>query len=145
MVRCTNCEYSHETEPYSWVSRCEVHQLNLNGLEDRACNAYRAKKDDEQKAPDSQSLIAAACDEIKDMLLAKNRAYGNSALDPLRLFSKADRREQIRVRIDDKLSRIQRGEAAGEDAVKDLIGYLVLLRVAEKMETKEVADGQAKR
>lgn len=39
------------------------------------------------------------------MLLAKNAAYGNSALEPVRIFSKADPTEQIRVRIDDKLSR----------------------------------------
>ena len=43
--------------------------------------------------------------------------------------------EQIRVRIDDKLSRLARGQAAGEDVVLDLIGYLVLLRVAERRGT----------
>ena len=37
-------------------------------------------------------------------------AYGIiSALDPLRIFSKADTTEQINVRIDDKLSQIARG------------------------------------
>lgn len=77
--------------------------------------------------------IAAECDAIKSMLLAKNKAYGNSALEPLRVFSSADTVEQIRVRIDDKLSRIKRGAAAGEDVVLDLIGYLVLLRVAARM------------
>ena len=34
----------------------------------------------------------------------------------------------IRVRIDDKLSRLARGDGSGdEDAVKDLVGYLALL------------------
>lgn len=74
--------------------------------------------------------IAAECDAIKEMLLAKNEAYGNSALEPVRVFSSASPEEQLRVRIDDKLSRIVRGRAAGEDAILDLIGYLVLLRVA---------------
>lgn len=78
------------------------------------------------------SLIANECDAIKAMLLAKNEAYGNSALDPLRVFSRADSAEQIRVRIDDKLSRLSRGSAAGEDTITDLIGYLVLLRIAER-------------
>ena len=36
------------------------------------------------------------------------------------------------MRIDDKLSRLARGRAAGEDVTLDLIGYLILLRVAEK-------------
>lgn len=75
--------------------------------------------------------IAGECAALGDMLVAKNAAYGNSALAPLRIFSQASPAEQIRVRIDDKLSRIARGHAAGEDVVLDLLGYLVLLRIAE--------------
>ena len=70
--------------------------------------------------------------DIGDMLKRKNAAYGNSALDPIRCFSKTDAAEQLRVRIDDKLSRLMRGNDAGEDTVLDLIGYLVLLRIAER-------------
>ena len=85
---------------------------------------------------DAQRMIQAECREVERILLAKNAAYGNSALQPVRIFSKADAIEQIRVRIDDKLSRIARGQAAGEDVTLDLIGYLVLLRVAEKRTKK---------
>lgn len=46
--------------------------------------------------------------------------------------------EQIRVRLDDKLSRLARGSAAGEDVELDLLGYLILLRVARKMGMEEV-------
>ena len=35
----------------------------------------------------TESLIAAICNDIRDLLLAKNRAYGNSALKPIRIFS----------------------------------------------------------
>jgi hypothetical protein len=84
--------------------------------------------------PDAQAAIAAVCDEVKQMLLEKNRAYGSSALDPLRIFSRADPIEQLNVRIDDKLSRIARGrEFAGDDTELDLIGYLVLKRVARNL------------
>jgi hypothetical protein len=83
--------------------------------------------------PEAERLIMAECLALANMLVAKNRAYGNSALDPLRVFSKAAREEQIRVRIDDKLSRLARGQAAGEDVELDLMGYFVLLRVARKM------------
>lgn len=78
--------------------------------------------------------IVAVCHEICELLLAKNKAYGNSALDPLRVFSRADTVEQLKVRIDDKLSRISRASASelGEDAVLDLLGYLILLRIAQK-------------
>lgn len=75
-------------------------------------------------------LIARECYALRDMLHAKNAAYGNSALNPLRIFSKAPNEEQIRVRIDDKLSRLMRGSAAGEDVELDLLGYLILLRIA---------------
>jgi hypothetical protein len=83
---------------------------------------------------DTQQAITEECDAIKEMLLAKNRAYGDSAINPVRVFSKASPREQILVRLDDKLSRLARGAAAGEDVVKDLIGYLVLLRVCDRLD-----------
>jgi len=83
----------------------------------------------------SAEAIELECDAIKVMLLEKNSRYGNSALDPLRIFSKSDLDEQINVRIDDKLSRLARGNLAGdtEDVVADLIGYLVLKRVAKRL------------
>jgi hypothetical protein len=80
----------------------------------------------------AQAAIAQVCDELKAMLLEKNRAYGNSALEPVRVFSQASPVEQLLVRLDDKLSRLARGSGAGEDVVLDLMGYLVLLRVAQK-------------
>lgn len=79
-------------------------------------------------------------EEIREMLLAKNRAYGNSALDPVRVFSSSDTSEQLRVRLDDKISRIVRGQNAGEDVATDLLGYLIILRIAEAIE-RERADG----
>jgi len=90
----------------------------------------------------AQAAIAAVCDEVKEILLAKNRAYGNSALEPLRIFSRAEALEQINVRIDDKLSRISRGSEFGdEDTELDLIGYLVLRRVARGLSAKEPGHG----
>jgi len=81
---------------------------------------------------DFESEVRNVLQEIGDMLIEKNRAYGNSALDPVRIFSKASNVEQILVRIDDKLSRLARGSAAGEDVEWDLLGYLVILRVARR-------------
>jgi hypothetical protein len=77
--------------------------------------------------------IRLECEGLRDLLLAKNEAYGDSAINPVRIFSKVDALEQIRVRIDDKLSRLVRGSAAGEDVELDLLGYLVLLRVARRV------------
>jgi len=82
---------------------------------------------------ETQSQISAICDDIKELLLYKNRKYGNSALKPIRIFSKSDSVEQILVRIDDKLNRIQQGAGLLDDdevVIVDLIGYLVLLKIA---------------
>jgi len=85
--------------------------------------------------PSTADLIADVCDEVCDMLVAKNKAYGDSALSPVRVFSRSDAQEQLLVRIDDKLSRIARGsDYANEDTVLDLIGYLILLRVSQRRE-----------
>lgn len=82
----------------------------------------------------TQEEIVRVCDSIKELLLEKNRAYGDSALNPVRVFSRADAAEQIKVRIDDKISRLSRGSALPDeslrDTVNDLIGYLVLLSIA---------------
>lgn len=79
----------------------------------------------------SQADIADVCEEIKALLLEKNRKYGDAALSPLRIFSKVNAKEQIRVRIDDKLSRLSNMQAdEDEDVILDLIGYLILYRVA---------------
>jgi hypothetical protein len=78
---------------------------------------------------DTQKLIVEICDEVKSMLLDKNRKYGDSALNPIRIFSKADAIEQINVRIDDKLNRKMNQQSdEDEDVDLDLIGYLVLKR-----------------
>jgi hypothetical protein len=80
----------------------------------------------------TQYVIANVCEDIKNMLISKNQSYGDSAIDPIRIFSKADTLEQIKVRIDDKLSRISRGhEFYGDNDLDDLIGYLVLFKVAK--------------
>jgi len=83
------------------------------------------------KVTQSQCDIAAVCDQIKELLLEKNRKYGDSALNPVRIFSQASPLEQLRVRLDDKLSRIRNAQDdEDEDVINDTIGYLVLLKVA---------------
>lgn len=75
--------------------------------------------------------ILDACLDVAEMLINKNKSYGNSALEPIRLFSKADNVEQIKVRIDDKLNRLKNGSSfAGDNDIDDMIGYLILLKIA---------------
>ena len=87
--------------------------------------------------------IASVCDQIKELLLEKNAKYGNHALEPVRVFSKDTAVDQLLVRIDDKLSRVKRGAgllASDEDVINDLIGYLVLLKIAIKKQEPVVFD-----
>ena len=72
--------------------------------------------------------------EIEELLISKNEKYGNSALEPLGVFSQLSAKEGLLVRIDDKLKRIKNGslDKDDEDVVNDLIGYLVLLKIHAK-------------
>jgi hypothetical protein len=88
----------------------------------------------------TQQAIMDTCQWIATFLVAKNTAYGDSALAPVRIFSRASSTEQLLVRIDDKLSRIQRTgleSPDGEDVILDLIGYLILLRIAQSPQEGE--------
>lgn len=84
------------------------------------------------EAPSGDAILTE-CMEIAATLIEKNVRYGDSALNPVRIFSDAPADAQIRVRIDDKLSRIRNAtDGDPEDAILDLIGYLVLLRLHGK-------------
>jgi hypothetical protein len=76
--------------------------------------------------------VTVVLEEIRDLLIAKNQKYGNSALEPLGVFSQLSAKEGLLVRIDDKLKRIKNGslERDDEDVVNDLIGYLILLKIS---------------
>ena len=91
------------------------------------------------KIAQTQIDIATTCDSVKELLLEKNRKYGDSALNPVRIFSKSDPVEQINVRLDDKLSRIRNQQSdEDEDVIDDAIGYLVLLKVAQMQQRRAV-------
>ena len=83
---------------------------------------------------EQQIKITEACDDIKALLISKNKKYGDSALKPLGVFSKLNSAEAIKARIDDKLSRINNTglNDAEEDTLDDLIGYLLLLKIANR-------------
>jgi hypothetical protein len=81
-------------------------------------------------APSGNKIITS-CLEIMQMLIGKNISYGDSALSPNRIFAQSDNIEQIKVRIDDKLNRVKNNQGfAGDNDIDDLIGYLILLKIA---------------
>jgi hypothetical protein len=79
--------------------------------------------------------VKEVLDSIESLLISKNSKYGNSAIEPLGIFSHLSPEEGIKVRIDDKLKRIKNGslEKDDEDVINDLIGYLVLLKIIKNV------------
>ena len=88
--------------------------------------------------------IKQAGNEVIDLLLEKNRSYGDSALRPSNIFAKGSAVENLSARIDDKLTRIKNFGFDGfaEDNVKDLIGYLILLKIALEEEKEKTTQYQ---
>ena len=80
----------------------------------------------------TQKKITEVANEVRDLLISKNEAYGDSALNPANIFSQGNAVDSLCARIDDKLMRIKsRGLTdETEDTIQDLIGYLILLKVA---------------
>ena len=83
---------------------------------------------------DTQRMIREIGNDTIEMLIEKNDSYGDSALNPLGIFGNKDAVTSLGARIDDKLARIRTlgYEGFGEDNVRDLIGYLILLQVELK-------------
>ena len=80
----------------------------------------------------TEKIIKEVISEVKDLLIEKNRAYGDSAINPSNIFSNGDALDSLGARIDDKLMRIKNTGITDEteDTLMDLIGYLVLYKVA---------------
>jgi len=83
--------------------------------------------------------IKEVCEGLCSLLESKNKAYGNSALEPMNVFSKGSAVDSLCARIDDKLKRIKnRGlNDDTEDTLYDLCGYLVLLIIAKENDKKQ--------
>ena len=112
-------EPSWDSSRFNLVKAVNVAQEETSEVPADVANPFPAK-------------VRAILSEIGDTLIAKNQQYGNSALEPVRIFSKASATEQIKVRMDDKISRLVRGNGEGdEDAQADLLGYIVLLKIAQ--------------
>jgi len=88
----------------------------------------------------TKNRIKQKCKELEELLLHKNERYGNSALEPLNVFSSANAVTGIKVRIDDKLKRIKNAGLvdATEDTLQDLAGYLILLMIAKEDASNDI-------
>lgn len=84
------------------------------------------------KAPSGRDIYNTGM-EIIELLLRKNISYGDSALNPRPIFSKANNAESLASRIDDKLNRIANGtNYPGDNDIDDLLGYLILFKIRQR-------------
>ena len=69
-------------------------------------------------------------EQTRNLLIEKNRKYGDSALNPINIFSKLDAKQQLFVSIDHKMKRLKNQQVDDtEDTLDDLIGYCVLSKI----------------
>jgi hypothetical protein len=84
----------------------------------------------ERQSEDTREAIRSTGNSLIELLIEKNRRYGDSALNPPRIFGKSDATDSIGVRLDDKIGRIANAEEPRRNDVADIMGYLVLYCVA---------------
>ena len=89
---------------------------------------------------DTQNKINEIMEAMKDLLLYKNRLYGNSALNPKQIFYKGDAVNSILIRLDDKLGRIMANtdEKPRINDVADIIGYCTLLLISMGVDKADI-------
>ena len=80
----------------------------------------------------TQQKIKDILSGMTDLLLYKNRKYGDSAVHPKKIFYKGDSTNSILIRLDDKIGRVMSNteEKPRVNDVADIIGYCTLLLVS---------------
>lgn len=94
------------------------------------CNSFREwviRKN--KKKYITEEKIEILFNSFKEFLKEKNKRYGDAALKPLKIFSRADAGSQICNRIDDKLGRIKKSKELKKNDVADIFGYVALLLI----------------
>lgn len=89
------------------------------------------REEDFEDTP-TQQKIKDILSGMTDLLLYKNRKYGDSAINPKRIFYKGDSTNSILIRLDDKIGRVMSNteEKPRVNDVADIIGYCTLLLVS---------------
>lgn len=76
-------------------------------------------------------LKNSVLNSVSEVLIEKNRKYGNAALEPIGLFYKGNSTTSITIRIDDKISRVRNADELRKNDMFDLLGYSLLLGISQ--------------
>lgn len=91
--------------------------------------------------PPTQQKIHEIMGAMKDLLLYKNQKYGDSAINPKKVFYKGDSTNSILIRLDDKIGRVMSNteEKPRVNDVCDIIGYCTLLLISMGVTAEDIA------
>jgi hypothetical protein len=91
--------------------------------------------------PPTQQKIHELMGAMKDLLLYKNQKYGDSAINPKKIFYKGDSTNSILIRLDDKIGRVTSNteEKPRVNDVCDIIGYCTLLLISMGVTAEDIA------
>ena len=160
--RCVECDKEFKGKGQICPNCEDAMRHNLNGLEPRIPKvaippvSVRTVPLDEiqgdvmahllsDKAPwgetPTQQKIRNIMDAMKDLLLYKNQKYGDSAINPKKIFYKGDSTNSILIRLDDKLGRVMSNteEKPRVNDVADIIGYCTLLLISMGVTASDIS------
>ena len=118
-------------------------ELPYNEVIPQVIAAYKhyINEKEDSSCTDTQEKIAAVLDSMKDLILYKNQKYGDSAINPKKIFYKGDSTNSILIRLDDKLGRViaNTEEMPRVNDVADIIGYCTLLLISMGVKPEDIA------
>ena len=82
----------------------------------------------------TQEKISIICDNLKEMLLEKNKNYGDSCFQPINVFFKKedfDSTDSIALRLDEKLLRLKNSAELRKNDLADIFGYCALILISK--------------
>ena len=90
---------------------------------------------------ETQQKIHEIMEAMKDLLLYKNQKYGDSAINPKKIFYKGDSTNSILIRLDDKIGRVKSNteDKPRVNDVCDIIGYCTLLLISMNVTAEDIA------
>lgn len=128
---CTECIKRYKNHaPAEAVQPAETRVLSPDVI--KLSDEYMHAHLKEVLYTDTQQKLIDVLDGMKNLLLYKNRKYGDSAINPKKIFYKGDSTNSILIRLDDKIGRVMSNpdDKPRVNDVADIIGYCTLLLIS---------------
>ena len=126
------CAHARIIENNNPITMVKVPKVSKAAVNEENPGDYALEHMDEVLYTPTQQKIKDVLEGMKNLLLYKNRKYGDSAINPKKIFYKGDSTNSILIRLDDKLGRVMSNteEKPRVNDVADIIGYCTLLLIS---------------